>query len=139
MQNKEKQLEKKITILNEALLTGASANSLAKKYGMDHSQIAVWLRKQETIVQECLVYVKLADEGKFQILLEKNGMAKDENKKTLKDYKRENEYLKTKLAYYEELAKQDGVDLTNPSKKNGTGQSVQSENVVLQTSGSSVP
>ena len=75
MQNKEKQLEKKITILNEALLTGASANSLAKKYGMDHSQIAVWLRKQETIVQECLVYVKLADEGKFLILLEKNGMA----------------------------------------------------------------
>lgn len=139
MQNKEKQLEKKITILNEALLTGASANSLAKKYGMAHSQITVWLCKQETIVQECLDYVKLADEGKFQILLEKNGMAKDENKKTLKDYKRENEYLKTKLAYYEELAKQDGVDLTNPSKKNGTRQSVQSENVVLQTSGSSVP
>jgi len=127
MSNAEKRLERKFTILNEALLMGASASSLARKYGASKTAVAKWIHGQRQIVQECLSYVKLADEGKFQILLEKNGMEKDENKKTLKDYKRETEYLKAKLAYYEELAKQSGIDLTNPSKKNGTGQLPQSE------------
>jgi len=40
MSNKEERLEKKFAIINEALVTGASANALARKYGGNQTLVS---------------------------------------------------------------------------------------------------
>lgn len=137
LQDREKVLERKFSILSEAAMKGKPITELAGKYQVSYQLIARWIKQGKSDVQDCLIYVKIADEGKFQPLLERYGMKKEDTSRTMHDLQRENEYLKAKIAYYEELAKLDGIDLAAASKKNDTRLSGLSAEKDSETSGSS--
>jgi hypothetical protein len=116
-------MSEKMDVLGEYKRSHASERILSRKLGIPKTAIGCWLRKNDLMVKEWLECVRLADEGKLQVFLSEAQQLSDDDRKTMTDYKRENAYLRARLAYYEEIAKECGIDFSGISKKNDTGQS----------------
>lgn len=116
-------MSEKMDVLGEYKRSNATGCQIARKLGIPQTAVMCWIPKYRSMVQEWLECVRLADEGKLQVFLQEARQVAGDNQKTITDYKRENAYLKARLAYYEEIAKECGVDFSSIVKKNDSEQS----------------
>ena len=114
-------VETRINVLLDFELRKMRVREISRKYGIDSATVCHWVKKRDYFVNKCLEIAKITSEGKLDYFLGEEAMKQEEANP--KDLANQVKYLKQKLAYYEALAEECGLNMDKVSKKNDTVQS----------------
>ena len=114
-------VETRINVLLDFELRKMRVTEISRKYGIDVTNVCHWVKKRDYFVKKCLEIAKITSEGKLDYFLGEEAMKQEEANP--KDLANQVKYLKQKLAYYEALAEECGLNMDKVSKKNDTVQS----------------
>ena len=114
-------VETRINAILDYEVKKLSKKAIARKYGVSESTVRGWMHTRDYFVNKCLEIAKINEEGKLNYFLCEETMEQEEDNP--KDLSKQVKYLKQKLAYYEALAEECGLEIDEVSKKNDAGQS----------------
>ena len=114
-------VETRINALLDFELRKMRVRDISRKYGIDSATVCNWVKKRNYFVNKCLEIAKITSEGKLDYFLGEEAMKQEEANP--KDLVNQVKYLKQKVAYYEALAEECGLEMDKVSKKNDAGQS----------------
>lgn len=114
-------VEARINAILDYEVKKMSKREIARKYGVGESTVRGWMHTRDYFVKKCLEVAKITSEGKLNYFLGEKTM--EQTEENPKDLAKQVKYLKQKLAYYEALAKECGLEIEEVSKKNDTEQS----------------
>ena len=114
-------VETRINAILDYEVRNVAKREIARKYGVGESTVRAWIHTRDYFVNKCLEIAKITLEGKLNYFLGEETMEQAEENP--KDLVKQVKYLKQKLAYYEALAEECGLNMDKVSKKNDTVQS----------------
>ncbi len=120
---KGNEIEKKVKILALLKRNQMSLAKTVRSSGQSRAAVRnVIIREKriEKLIKDC---AKILDGGLPYLLWPEMLSMKKDEKETQADLRKRIKYLEAKVAYYEELSKLEGVDLSVSAKKNDSGQS----------------
>ena len=109
-------LETKLEVLYKLSFYRNSYEAVSKELGLSFQQVKNQITFRNDLKQQIACYDKIITGGLPGIIWPELYPVKSEMSE--RDMKKRIGFLEAKLAYYEELAKQEGVDLEEVSKKN---------------------
>ena len=114
-------IETRINAIIDYEVRKMGKSEIARKYGVGESTVRSWMHTRDYFVNKCLEVARIASEGKLNYFLGEETMEPtEENPKNLA---KQVKYLKQKVAYYEALAEECGLEMDKVSKKNDAVQS----------------
>src|SRR5574344_2097560 len=114
-------LETKLEVLYKLSFYRNSYEAVSKELGLNFRQVKDLLSTRNKLKQQIVCYDKIIAGGLPGIIWPELYPVKSEMSE--RDMKKRISFLEAKLAYYEELARQEGIDLEAVSKKNAWKQS----------------
>lgn len=114
-------VETRINAILDYEVKNMGKKAIARKYGVDQSTVRGWIHTRDYFVNKCLEVAKITLKGKMNYFLGEETMEQAEENQ--KDLVKQVKYLKQKVAYYEALAEECGLEMDKVSKKNDAGQS----------------
>src|SRR5574344_842855 len=114
-------LETKLEVLYKLSFYRNSYEAVSKELGLSFQQVKNQITFRNDLKQQIACYDKIITGGLPGIIWPELYPVKSEMSE--RDMKKRIGFLEAKLAYYEELARQEGIDLEAVSKKNALKQS----------------
>ena len=117
------EIEKKVKLLILLKDNRLSYRSAAKEAGLKFNTVGVIKGQADRIEKNVKEYAKLFDGGLPYLMWPELISVKKNEHETEADLRKQIKYLEAKVAYYEELSKLEGIDLSRSLKKNDVRQS----------------